>query len=117
MFVQLITTMFRQGFHCLFWLVTGLYCPGCGGTRAIRALLRGDIFLSIQYHPIVCYTLLVTILELVSWQVAKKTKNPRHYLGHVLGFVYLGVAIILINWAVKNIALVAFGVDLLPPWH
>lgn len=27
---------------CLFHRITGLSCPGCGGTRAMQALLRGD---------------------------------------------------------------------------
>lgn len=28
---------------CLFHQLTGIKCPGCGGTRALQALLRGDI--------------------------------------------------------------------------
>jgi hypothetical protein len=28
---------------CLFHLATGLYCPGCGGTRAAYLALHGDI--------------------------------------------------------------------------
>lgn len=27
---------------CMFHQLTGLNCPGCGGTRATQALLRGD---------------------------------------------------------------------------
>ncbi len=28
---------------CPFYLMTGLWCPGCGLTRATHALLRGDV--------------------------------------------------------------------------
>lgn len=28
---------------CVFHRLTGLYCPGCGNTRAVLALLRGDL--------------------------------------------------------------------------
>ncbi|MBQ2106068.1 MAG: DUF2752 domain-containing protein, partial [Lachnospiraceae bacterium] len=27
---------------CVVQELTGLYCPGCGGTRALKALLKGD---------------------------------------------------------------------------
>jgi hypothetical protein len=34
----------HYGFYprCPFFEATGLLCPGCGGTRALAALLRGD---------------------------------------------------------------------------
>ena len=44
----IIERMTRQGFPCLFHLLTGLYCPGCGGTRAVRAMMAGNLGLSFQ---------------------------------------------------------------------
>ena len=42
--------MLNLNFPCLFHLVTGYYCPGCGGTRAIASLLHGQLFRSFLYH-------------------------------------------------------------------
>lgn len=36
---------------CLFRRCTGGYCPGCGGSRALGALFRGDIAGSWATHP------------------------------------------------------------------
>ena len=100
--IRFVEFMAGQGFPCLFHLMTGLYCPGCGGTRAVRALLRGDLAMSFQYHPLVLYMAAVILAEAVSFGIARATKNPRWFLGHVLGFVYIGVGIILANWIFKN---------------
>lgn len=40
---------------CIFHEVTGFYCPGCGGTRAFHALLRGQLGQSLLFHPVVLY--------------------------------------------------------------
>ena len=32
-----------SSYRCPFHAVTGWYCPGCGGTRAIIALFHGDV--------------------------------------------------------------------------
>ncbi len=37
---------------CTFHQVTGLHCPGCGATRAVRALVMGDIVLAIRNNPL-----------------------------------------------------------------
>ncbi|MEM9588055.1 MAG: DUF2752 domain-containing protein [Planctomycetota bacterium] len=36
---------------CLFYQWTGLHCPGCGATRALRALSLGDVRLAIRTNP------------------------------------------------------------------
>ena len=53
-----------QGFPCLFHFFTGFYCPGCGGTRAVRLLLKGDLAGSFQYHPFVLYVCGALAVEL-----------------------------------------------------
>ncbi len=37
---------------CVFRLVTGIPCPGCGMTRAWLAALRGDFAAAVAYHPL-----------------------------------------------------------------
>ncbi len=41
------------GFYCLMHAVLHLYCPLCGGTRAVGALLHGQIVSAIIYNPYV----------------------------------------------------------------
>jgi len=37
---------------CLFRAMTGLDCPGCGMTRAFRAMGRLDIMGAVKYNPL-----------------------------------------------------------------
>ena len=67
--VKVLKEYFRQGCPCLFRSLTGLYCPGCGGTRAVRYLLQGEIGRSLWYHPLVGYMAVVIVLESGAWAV------------------------------------------------
>ena len=51
------------------WL-TGIYCPGCGATRALHALLHGDIGKAISMNVVFVLALPVVVL-LVLNHVAK----------------------------------------------
>lgn len=42
---------------CLFHALSGLYCPGCGATRALHALLHGDIPRAWSMNPLLTVSL------------------------------------------------------------
>jgi hypothetical protein len=47
---------------CPFLAVTGLYCPGCGALRGLRALAGGDVGAMVGYNA-----LLVVGVVLLAW--------------------------------------------------
>ena len=111
---QLVSNFFGQGFPCLFHLVTGLYCPGCGGTRAALFLLQGQWRESLFYNPIVLYGAAVLAAEAGTWILAKVLKKPRLYLARYSWFVLIGCLILAANCIFKNYMLLAKGIALIP---
>lgn len=98
---------------CLFRAVTGLYCPGCGGTRAVWYLLHGHFFLSFRFHPLVPYGAVVIFLEGLTFLASKFRGRQEIYLGHEKFFLYVAAGIVAVNFAVKNYFLVRYGIDML----
>jgi hypothetical protein len=43
---------------CPFHLLTGLYCPGCGATRALHKLAHGNFTAALKLNPLVVTGLL-----------------------------------------------------------
>lgn len=52
---------------CVFHLVTGLHCPGCGLTRALHALVHGDIARAWAMHPLLLVALPLLAAMLAQW--------------------------------------------------
>ena len=100
---------------CLFRRLSGLCCPGCGGTRAIKALLSGRPVTCFFYHPFVLYCAILYVLFMVSRtaRLFAQKKSPRknssargfHF---TITYVYIGIFIILLQWMIKN-ALILFS--------
>ena len=112
--IILIGRIIRQGLPCLFHLITGLYCPGCGGTRACMYLLDGEFVRSFWYHPLVIYLAVIGTAETVTYVLSRIRKKPQLYLGHLVTFTNIGVVIVIVNMIVKNFMLVGLGIDPLP---
>ena len=85
---------------CAFLSITGLYCPGCGGTRAVKSLLRGDIVRSFIYHPFVIYCVVAYIVFML-YEFIKKHFKTVHKVFPVEIVIYIGVGVLLLQWVVK----------------
>lgn len=112
--ISLMKQIFGLGLPCAFNKITGLYCPGCGGTRAVRSLIHGNMRMSFQYHPLILYIIIVVVLELGSLLLARIFHKPGLHIRHYNLMVYIGVVVIIVNWIFKNYMLICKGVDLLP---
>lgn len=92
---------------CPVFKYLGFYCPGCGGTRSVLALLKGDILTSFRYHPLVLYLVIVAALFAVTFLLSVITKGRIKRVRFSLVYVWIGLGIIVVNWIVKNIFLFA----------
>lgn len=97
---------------CFFSEILGIYCPGCGGTRAVEALLHGRLLQALWYHPLVPYGafiaggfMLTQALERIGVRRIKGWKYHNWYL-------YGAVALILANFLLKNGLRLGWGIKM-----
>jgi hypothetical protein len=98
---------------CIFHALTGYYCPGCGGTRAVNALLRGQLLKAFAYHPLVGYCACLCLLYVLS-HLAETLSRRRLKIGmkwHPL-WLWLALIILTVNVLIKDGALFFWGIDL-----
>lgn len=68
----------RYGFYpaCPVYRYLHLYCPGCGGTRALAAILHGRVSEAMHYNPL--FVMLLPLLLMfggtVYWSAVTKNK-------------------------------------------
>lgn len=87
--------------QCTFYRITGLVCPGCGGTRAIYHFARGNWMTSLRYHPAILYLLLSYILVMLSCLIYKKSGRTAITIRKPEYFCYAGIVLILLQWLLK----------------
>ena len=91
---------------CITFELTGIYCPGCGGTRMISHLLEGDILTSFKSNQLlfilIPYSICLYAYEMI---VITKTGSISKQLNKILiiiAFVMIAYGIIrnipLFNW-------------------
>lgn len=95
---------------CVFSILFGIYCPGCGGTRALLALFQGRLLLSLWYHPLVPYgAAFYTGFMLTHGLHRLGVRGIRGWRFHNW-YLWAGVGIIVINFLLKNVLRLGFGI-------
>ncbi len=89
-------------FPCIFNLFTGFFCPGCGNTRSIIALVNRHIILSIRYNPFIFLALVFLALLYIelftsTFYVHKKI-IPRSNK-----FLFVTLGIMIIYYFIRNL--------------
>lgn len=107
---QCVLRNFLPVIPCFFNTVLGIYCPGCGGTRALSALLHGHFLKAIWYHPFIPYFAVIFSGFLLTQGFRRLgIKGIRGWKFHYW-YLWAGVAVLAVNWIVKNILRLGFGI-------
>lgn len=99
-------------FSCKVASELHLYCPGCGGSRAVFALCHGRILAALRYYapiPIAGALLLFSDLRMILF-LRKKGSFPSRRFGYTCMIICLSC--VFLQFIVRNV-LLFFGIDYL----
>ena len=102
-----------EAVSCIFKHNMKLYCPGCGGSRSLVYLLRFDILRSFIYYPALPVCALLVLDADVRAIISLIKDSPGAILGFRINALIIIPIIIILNFIIKNILLVCFGIDIL----
>ena len=97
-------------FECVTYKFFHLYCPLCGGTRAIFALLGLDVISAVKYNPFLFYLALAFVAyEIKAGVSAFKGKIDAFIVPKWL--VWVTSALFVAFFIGRNLLMIAWGID------
>ena len=99
---------------CSFRIVTGLYCPGCGGRRSVAALGKGEFLTALRMNLLV-YPLAIFLLWVMVQLLRSEWSQSKYHSADIsarTGWVICWF--VLAFWILRNIPIWPF--TLLAPW-
>ncbi|MBP5384901.1 MAG: DUF2752 domain-containing protein [Lachnospiraceae bacterium] len=89
---------------CAFREATGLYCPGCGATRACFALAKGQIFRSFLLHPMPVVLLVFYVTGLITFSIrviGKKVPDRLWFYRRIEILLFTVLGLMIVQWGIK----------------
>ena len=89
---------------CPWLLLTGQYCPGCGGLRAVNDLTHGDLRAAASSNLLFVGSIPLLVFLWVRW-VSDRWQGVRRTVRTSRAFTYAGVflAVAVTFWVVRNL--------------
>lgn len=88
---------------CPIYRLTGLYCPGCGGTRALRALAHGQVASSLRLHPLALPGVVFSAVYLAALLLNKLSggRTPKPHFRRI--YLVIMIAVLLYHVIAANV--------------
>jgi hypothetical protein len=93
---------------CPFLAVTGLFCPGCGITRAGLRLVRGDVLAAVALNPLAVAVVVAGLAWLLSAYAAAAGLRDRP-LQAPAWLVRATPALVIGFWVLRNVPAAPFS--------
>ncbi len=92
------------GLPCVIHSLTGLYCPGCGASRALASLLRLDFYQAFRWNPLLVVLLPFALFYLV-WGSISWVRRGRNTLDDRIPtkLLWALVVLLLVYFVLRNL--------------
>lgn len=102
--ILLLMWNFNIRIPCIFYELSGLYCPGCGMTRATLSLLQLDFYQAIRFNIfsiiVIPFIAFYTIVEIYSY-IANKSNFIDKKIPAIIWVIFIGL--LLLYGVLRNI--------------
>ena len=93
--------------QCIFYNLTGFYCPGCGVQRSFHSLLHGNFIAAIDYNILFVF-LLPFILYFLFYFIINGKRSKALFI-YNKKFSYFMLVVFLSFWVLRNIPVYPFS--------
>jgi hypothetical protein len=96
--------------RCVFYSLSGYYCPGCGSQRAIHSLLHLNLFGVVQNNVLFLPAVFAIIYHYIHPFLNKKLNWRLPNIFYMKNTPWVIFGIILLFWLLRNLTLYPFSV-------
>ena len=101
----------RTGFFpvCIFRLLTGFTCPGCGSTRAMHQLLHGHVLAAFMLNPLFLMAIPFLLFALLRYSVVVMRGGVPRQNSLPASYIYALFFVVLSFWIFRNTSFYPFA--------
>lgn len=88
---------------CPLKIMVGIPCPGCGGTRAIVSLLKGQFLSSLYYNAFATYGCVIYGVFFLTQTMQRVTRGRIQGMKYRHRYLWIGIIILILQYLLKLI--------------